>query len=656
MLWKVQHSYGQIPTNQNDDDFQRERNIDQQNPFTDSGDTIKTNEGKVLLQDDIENVYGPSTTQYVHEHTLYEMRDTLYTIDTTLHYFHRYNECAKSGYLKQNLGNLGTASKDIYTSIPKNIGTRLGFDVFDSHITNSRTIKYYNSKSPYTDWYYVDGGNSRTTVDASLSQNINPHWSAAIRYKSITSNTLVGNRVQSRNNINVSNQQFTFKTWYETQNKRYKLTSSYINAQHEVNESGGLVLDSIFINGVQEKQPIDSFLTVNNAFLSNRFSGVETVYTRVQFNLYHQFNLLKNSKRLQIFHRFSRTHQEYVYEDMSFSTNAGEYQNLLLENSSATYIERIKFQRLSNRFGFKGKIGKWFYSGYLQFSQHKQYTQFDEGNSIPLPVDPQNIFRVQSYYPVGKNAEIGGTYLQILGRQGRNLTVYFKNKYLHASYRMAVYEPNQVQSYYFSNFFRWNNTNFIDTEALALYVAGAIGKNKKLTFAPYAKFTTFNNYIYFDTLATPRQANSTQNIGYAGFHAKASTGLFRHLIHVRYASVSALMRAPGWLIVYESYLNLKIKGKLKLQPGLDIRYNSKYQAESYEPVTKQFFLQNRYMVGNFPIIDFFLNFQVNKTHFFLKVTNVLYKIPFLGTHYFATPGYMGQIRTFEFGLDWKLFD
>ena len=626
------------------------------NPF--AQDTLKKKQGGRLLDADDTLVYGPSTTHYIDEETLFRGYDTLYVVDTTLTYFHRYSFRARKGYRVQNLGNLGTPSKDIYGVLPEQVGNRLGLDALEAHVFDSKKYKYYNSRSPYTEWYYVDGGNERVIIDVLLSQNIKPNWSAAFRYKNTNSALLIRNNVVNRSLINVGNRQFTFSTWYQSPNRRYSLLSHYINAEYRVNESGGLVLDSVFIDGaLQRDRPIDLFLTLDDFRLENRLADVNTSYAHIRFKLYQEFALFKNSPALQVFHRFTRTHREYVYADESFGTNRDSYPNLFLDENNFT-IERIKFQTLANRAGLKGKAGAWFYALFLAHKSYRQYRQFDEGHSVPLALPSQTEWHAQTHYRIGRHTELGAEYVQIAGSENRDLKVYAKNKYVDLGYRNAVYRPTRIQGQYFSNFFLWNNEDFVDTRASSFWLKGHVSLSENWRIKPYASMTNLENYVYFDTLSVPRQAGERQNLSYAGLALEAGTGIFRHSLDFRLATSSELIRVPAQMLVYQLSLDIRLpkKKKIRLRPGLDFRYTANYRADAYQPITKQYVLQDKYEVGAFPVIDFFFNFRVNRTRFFIKVPNLLYNLGAVGTHYFVTPGYAGQARSFEFGLNWRLFD
>ena len=102
------------------------------------------------------------------------------------------------------------------------------------------------------------------------------------------------------------------------------------------------------------------------------------------------------------------------------------------------------------------------------------------------------------------------------------------------------------------------------------------------------------------------------------------------------------------------YTGNLFKNNLQLQVGVQGEYYNAFKAYGYMPATNQFYSQNRYMVGEYPFVDVFLNARIRPVQFFVKVENVLYGL--MGTNYDFVQGYMQPDRAFRFGLTWMFFD
>jgi hypothetical protein len=103
-----------------------------------------------------------------------------------------------------------------------------------------------------------------------------------------------------------------------------------------------------------------------------------------------------------------------------------------------------------------------------------------------------------------------------------------------------------------------------------------------------------------------------------------------------------------------SYNNLLFDGNLELQVGLDFHWRSDYFGMGYDPSIMQYYVQDRFEVYNYPLVNVFINGKVNRGRWFLKLNNVTELLRSSG--YFATPYYPGQATILDFGIDWIFFD
>ena len=90
-----------------------------------------------------------------------------------------------------------------------------------------------------------------------------------------------------------------------------------------------------------------------------------------------------------------------------------------------------------------------------------------------------------------------------------------------------------------------------------------------------------------------------------------------------------------------------------LQTGFTLKYFTKFNAGAYNPVLSEFVLQTSEEIGNFPIVDFFANAQIQRTRLYFKVEN--FTSSFTGRKYYAAPSYPYRDLTVRFGLVWNFF-
>ena len=60
------------------------------------------------------------------------------------------------------------------------------------------------------------------------------------------------------------------------------------------------------------------------------------------------------------------------------------------------------------------------------------------------------------------------------------------------------------------------------------------------------------------------------------------------------------------------------KKALYLQTGFGIKYFSKFYMNGYDPLLSELYVQNEKEIGEFPIIDFFINAKIQQTRLYFK--------------------------------------
>ena len=72
------------------------------------------------------------------------------------------------------------------------------------------------------------------------------------------------------------------------------------------------------------------------------------------------------------------------------------------------------------------------------------------------------------------------------------------------------------------------------------------------------------------------------------------------------------------------------------------------------PATGAFYLQNERMLGNYPVINFFLMLKVQRTRFFVKMDHV--NSGFTGDNIFTVLHYPIKQRFLKYGVFWNFYD
>ena len=215
--------------------------------------------------------------------------------------------------------------------------------------------------------------------------------------------------------------------------------------------------------------------------------------------------------------------------------------------------------------------------------------------------------------------------------------------------------PNLNTQLYQSDYIDYNWYNNFSNEVITSF-GGEFNSEKLATVQ--ASYNFVDNYVFFNEEGLPEQSSETlsylkvkliKSISYKKF------SLDNTILYQNVTSGQDFFRVPEWTtrntLYFSSYV---FKGKpLYLQTGVTFKYFSNYYMDAYNPLISEFTLQNTDQIGNFPMFDFFFNFQVQRTRFYFKLEN--FTSSFTGRDYFSAPTYPYRDLQFRFGLVWNFF-
>jgi hypothetical protein len=316
---------------------------------------------------------------------------------------------------------------------------------------------------------------------------------------------------------------------------------------------------------------------------------------------------------------------------------------------------KIRYDEVDNRVGVKFRKSKVFLASYFRHKTFGYAHFFSEEEQVSRQVNAQSFVGVVGNYFVNDSTrfDFEGEYLLF---DDYKLSVTFRNKLFDIYGKRTFSQPSLFEQYYYGNNFRWQNDfrNTISDE-----IGGVIHlKFGKTKLEPFANFTRLEDYIYFDETANPVQSNNPITQLQLGVRASGEVGEhWRYNGKLTYTENDneTKLPVPQLMAQFQWYFQkLFFDGAFPAQIGVDAHYNSDYFAPNYQPVLQQFYLQDRFQIGNYPVVDFFMNGQVKKATIFVKFTNILQ--PILGEGYYDTVGYMAQPLQFEFGFRWLFYD
>jgi hypothetical protein len=229
----------------------------------------------------------------------------------------------------------------------------------------------------------------------------------------------------------------------------------------------------------------------------------------------------------------------------------------------------------------------------------------------------------------------------------------FKTTYFEANASVTAKEPDYFAQRYVSNHFQWTN-NFGK-----VFNAGAEGAFilQKWKLRAGAAYNLVNNLVYYGLDAKPAQYGGAVNILKAFVQKRFTVGKFSLDNDVTYQYVKDYMpvRLPAVVLRSSFFFEDKLfKKALHSRFGVDLYYNTAWNAYNYMPATGQFYLQDGKRYGNYPYIDLYAAFRVKGARFFFKLDHAFAGL--LGNSYYGAAHYPLNGRTFKFGVDWTFLD
>ena len=220
--------------------------------------------------------------------------------------------------------------------------------------------------------------------------------------------------------------------------------------------------------------------------------------------------------------------------------------------------------------------------------------------------------------------------------------------------------PDYNHRLYSSNYinYNWNNEfQNIKSKAIALNVR----LNKLINLD--IDYINIENHIQFEQIETTsiNEFGSRINpIQYSGIIDLLKIKLNRSLSLGKFSFDSSLMfqksisndiiNVPKIVTRNTIYFSSDLfKKALFLQTGFGVKYFSKYYMNGYDPLLSELYIQREKEIGDFPLIDFFINAKIQQTRLYFKFEHLNSSLT--GYNFYSAPNYPFRDFTFRFGLD-----
>ena len=589
--------------------------------------------------------YSAKSTRFTFERNFKFNNIIFQNPDTLPDNMHRVSAYEQNNYLIQNLGNIGTAQRSLFYEAPSVIGRTSGYNAYNAFYTTPDQIRYFDTRSPYTDIEALFAGGGRAISKVTFTLNDSTQFNIGGSFNAIRAEKQLAYLTRGDRQV-VSNDWNIFGFYRPSKLKKYLLLFNTTQFQHTVQEQGGIIDPAL-----QPEPAVGDTITFFDYKDANVYLDEATSYDkRGGLHLYQQFDL---DSIFQVYHTMNYVQQIVRFTDAYDLTDYDQYiyDQRAMETDSVIE-EGSFFKDFSNEIGLKGNTKKFSYTTYYKNRLIKNQVFRDQSTLKEVEHYLGGTLRQQITSKIFLSASgeflFDGNYFA----EGD-----FTSDFFDATYSRVVRQPSFLENRYFGQQRTWEQS--FDNET-SDNLEGAIKLNShRISFRPFLRFNRIANYIYFDQNKLPAQANSDIILLTPGLNFDYSlTDKIRWSSSIRYNSITggsaSNYRLPQIMALNQlAYRNEIFDGKMIVHTGIDVFYQSDYKPLAYDPVIQQFYLQDNFTSDAFAKVDLFLNFKVGNIMLMLKLGHVNQQ-EFKG--YFISPNFSGAKRTLDMGVRWLFFD
>ncbi len=618
-------------------------------------------------------------------------------VDTTLANFQCHNPAFKKYTGIATLGNYGLPVQSIvYTERPQyqEFVVINNFFPFMKHYDNTA---YINTRKPFTRLTYIKGGSSQNKeeiLDAFHTQNLTKKLNIGLHY------TTVGSLGQYQFQ-KVKNNSFNFFSSYSGNVYNNHLSVNYNKIIAD--ENGGVRNDSLITD-------------TTYAFtkdIPTLFSGTDNAsrHNPDVFNEIRNLNILAvqeiafrgkqqasdstgKSRKLRIFYpklvyivSLDRTSRLFKDSDPAVGLASGLYPALNVSDSVT--LDSLLYWKLFNaaRLQFQGRRNNHYFVDYsyemmnYNMAVNTGKTKADTleqtwfiTDIIKLPNLEYKSRLFNSYVSSGftrifanmLELNLYGRYYLSGHRQNDflftgDLKLSLGKPELPMTFKLRadneLRSPDFLYTHYASNNFIWTK-NFHKTALNHLSTNLTVSSKK---FDVQGDYYLLRNVIYLDNSAVPKQYRTALSLLVLSASKRFDFWKITSISKLVYqkSENENVLDLPEITLYNSTYLTHLVNfratgGKLLTMLGFDFFYNTKYYANAYMPSLASFYRQNIKQLGNYPYFDVFLNVQLKRLRFFLKVEHV--NAGWINKNYFSVLHYPRNGRDLKFGLSWTFYD
>jgi len=542
-----------------------------------------------------------------------------------------------------------------FTSFPE-----IGFSGKQFNYLGVKDINYYSVATPVTELYFKTVMEQGQSVDAFITVNTSERFNMSIAFKGLRSLGKYVNQLSSTGN-------FRFTTSYHTLNKRYFLNFHFTGQDFLNGENGGITTVEDFESGdatFSNRARLEVYLKDAKSFLKGK---------RIFFDHNYRINPTKGNNNLFITHQLNYENKFFEYNQATVPSTVG---NTTIYRFGDSYVnsainDHTRYNRLYNKVGAvyeNSLLGKFqFFIEDFRYNYYYNKILILNTGAVPSSLNDE-INSLGGHYEYRKN-KWNGTFQfsNSISRQPMsnfdaklNYKVNDKNEFVF-QYQIISKIPDHIYNLYQSSYTSYNWFHNFKNEKINNLEATA----KTSWFDASLQISSMKDHLFFSNDATdiqqqlisPKQYDKT--INYLAVKVNREFRWWKlafdnTLLYQKVDQKEAILNVPQIVTRNSLYFtNYYFKKALYLQTGFIFNYFTKFYINDYNPVTAEAFVQNTKKVGDFPMIDFFVNARIRQTRIFLKAEH--FNSRMTGSNFYTAPNYPYRDFMIRFGIVWNFF-
>ena len=622
------------------------------------------------IADSLMNRFGDKSTRLnknpdakIQDYLIITRENDTIVVDTslTIEKYHKINFLREDDFELIPFSNTGIAYNTLSFSAIKSIKPKMGATNKYISYDSADDVVYYDLPTPFTELMYRSVFEQGQLLDAVYAVNTSRQFNFSISRKGLRS---LGNYQNFLSNTS----NFSFTTNYLSKNRKLKIRSHYSNQKLFSEQNGGINDSDIsnFENG--NSQFLDrgvfdpNFENAHNEFLGKRFYSDQTYILKEKDSL--------NNRSLEFFNSVYFEEKKYKFQQRSSDEFFGD-SFVSQEINDKLFLKSFNLQTglvlQSDKFG-KFNLGLRYIADRYSLENYQIDDFVDNSQNINSKTTYLNgIYSKQfSNFELKLNTEnfIFGdnqsnsfsSIVKFNFKNDNSLALKYNFYSVAPSYNTLLHSSN-YENYNWDNEFDNSATNSISLNLILSNILDLdidlISVKKHVQFEKLIDDNSpgINNYSivpvqYLDNLEVLK-IKLARKIKFGKFSIDSKLLLQKTMS-------DNIINLPEIVSRNTFYYSTDMfKKALYLQTGFGVKYFSKFYMNGYDPLLSELYVQNEKEIGEFPIIDFFINAKIQQTRLYFKFEH--FNSSFTGYNYYSAPNYPYRDFTFRFGLVWNFF-